>query len=147
MLLDLTDVKVSEKPAAKTFKPGNYLLRVSDAEVKATRNGGKMIRLQMKIVGGEGEWKDFDGWRVSHSFNIENQSPEATRIGKEQLKQFMICAGMTEFALETAKDLIGKAAFAKVVRRTSDGKEFLDVKYFLGDLPNNAKQDDGELFS
>lgn len=140
MLLDLTDIQASEKPESKPFKPGKYLLKVTEAAVKPTKAGGKMITMVLKIVGGEGEWKPFEGWRTNTSFNIEHKNPDVVNIGKQQLKEFMVYSGMDNFILDKASDLIGKSAFAKVATRTFDGKEYLDVKYFISPTDSSAEE-------
>ena len=110
--LDLSGVKSS------SFSPipeGTYNLMVDEADVKDTKAGtGQYINCKMKIVGGE-----YDGRFIFTTFNFKNDNAKAVEIGLQQLKNFMECAGMTDFALKNVVDLVGHKAGA-VIKIKSD---------------------------
>lgn len=125
--LDLSTVGVTKKPEAKKFIPSEQNLVVSNVTDRTTSKGGKAINITFEIVGG-----DYSTWKVSKSFNIVNDSEKAQQIGREQLKTFMHCAGMNTEKLENINDLMHQKVRAKVGTTTSqDGKQFLDIKYFI----------------
>ncbi len=124
--LDLTTVEVSKKPEMKPFVPSEQTLVVSEVKERTTQKGGKAINITFEIVGG-----DYNRWKVTKNFNIQNESEKAQQIGREQLKTFMHCAGMDTTKLEKINDLMNQKVRAKVGTRTDDGKEFLDIKYFI----------------
>ena len=132
--LDLSTVEVGKKPEMKPFVPSEQLLVVSDVKERTTQKGGKAINLTFEIVGG-----DFNRWKVTKNFNIVNESEKAQEIGLQQLKTFMHCAGMDTTKLEKINDLMNQKVRAKVGTRTDDGKEFLDIKYFISkdEQPSN----------
>jgi hypothetical protein len=123
--LDLGSVEVSSGP--KKFVPGEYKVRVADVEEKETQSKtGKRLSIKFAIVGGE-----FDGYTVYHNFNIKNESAKAQEIGLSQLKTFMMCAGMDNSKLEAMSDLNGKSCMSKIGIKTYEGKENLEIKYFI----------------
>lgn len=82
--LDLTDVE-AEKGRA-TMLPGNYICRVTNAEVKDTKDRrGKGVVVEFKDEGGGGTCDTF--------LNIVNPNEEAQRIGRGQLKALLIAGG------------------------------------------------------
>jgi hypothetical protein len=138
--LDLTDVK-ADKFTPVVIKPGKYLVRCVEAEVKNTKvEGGKYINAKFRFV--KEEYKDVSFF---HTFNIENQSAKAKQIGLGQLKTFMEAAGAKEFKLESPADLVGLIALAQINTETYNGKEQIKIKYFIGEENNTPKG--GDLFS
>lgn len=145
--LDFSNVEAPKAPEMKPFRPGTYLLKAAKAEVKPTKKGGKMLTIEFNIVGGTGEdWKDFDGWRVNHNFNIAHTNPQVVEISKQQINAMMIYMGLDPNAAEGASDLIGKTAFAKLGTRTYEGKDRIEIKYFVEDKTESGEES-SELFN
>lgn len=79
--LDLTEVE-AEKGRA-TMLPGNYICRITNAEIKDTKDGkGKGLVVEFKDVNGSGTCDTF--------INLVNRNEEAERIGRGQLKALLI---------------------------------------------------------
>lgn len=99
VLVDLTNVQSQ----GDTVPAGKYPVSVSKAELADTRSGGKMIKVQFKILEGPQENRV-----VFNQFNIQNASPEAQKIGLGQLKQMMIKFGhQNPNQLASVTELIG----------------------------------------
>lgn len=82
--LDLTNVE-AEKGRA-TMLPGNYICRITNAEIKDTKDGkGKGLVVEFKDVNGSGTCDTF--------INVVNRNEEAERIGRGQLKALLIAGG------------------------------------------------------
>jgi len=120
--LDLTETPES----GLTIPPGNYVVIADEAEVKDTKNGtGQYINVKFKVLGGK-----FDGRFLFQMFNIKNANPKAVEIGLSQLKTFMKCAGVQDFKLTSALDLVGLKALAAVKTRTDDFGEKSVISFF-----------------
>lgn len=146
--LDFTNVEAPKAPEFKSFKPGVYNLRVKTAEVKKTKNGGKMLKIEFAIIGGvDPEWKSFDGWKVFHTLNIEHTNPQVVEIGKQQINAMMIYMGVDPNSAEGVTDIFGKTVFAKLSTRMYEGKEQIDLKYFVEDKSDSTTDNGGELFN
>lgn len=76
--LDLTDNQVSE--GLPVLKTGIYDAVSSDVELKASKSG-KMLSVTFTDEAGAGQ--------IKFNFNVVNSSPEAQRIGRDQLKTFL----------------------------------------------------------
>ena len=121
-------IDLTQDEAGKDFTPlknGEYTVVCVDAEVKQTKTGtGEMIACKFEVA----EPKENRGRIVFHNFNIKNQSAEAVRIGREQIKRFMIAAGRKDFKLSSPGDLCGLSAVALV---GIDDKGYNRIKTFI----------------
>lgn len=80
--LDLSDVEAEKA----RLRPGAYICRITDAEVKATKDGkGRQVVVSYSDEGGGGEIQDW--------INVANPSADAERIGKQKLKALLIACG------------------------------------------------------
>lgn len=79
--LNLEAVETSSGGGA--LQPGRYICKVQDVEIKATKSGGKQLEVKFAEVNGAGT--------IRHWINLHTpSSPEATRIGLEQLKALLV---------------------------------------------------------
>lgn len=93
---------------------GDYAVVIDAAEIKATKTGtGQYIKLKLKVTG------PTNAGRVLFSnVNIMNQSPEAERIGRQELRKIMEATGVLE--LSDSDQLIGGHMMVKVTVKTSE---------------------------
>lgn len=105
--------KVETRKDFDAIPEGEYFFQCIDAEKKTTKSGGKMIEVQLKVVGGQ-----FDNRRVFHRFNIVNQSEKAQTIGLEDLKRFLIACGVdTSKPISSLESILGLVCRATVVHK------------------------------
>jgi hypothetical protein len=82
--LNLSGVEISSAPAM--LKPGRYVVQITSAHTKQTRNGGTAVELAMTDVKGMGSLRAWVNVFVP-------SSTVATRIGREQLKALLTHGG------------------------------------------------------
>ena len=87
---------------------GDYNLRVSDAEMKATRSGGSMLKLSIEVLG-----PSCAGRKFFQNFNIRCSSAQAENIGIQQLKMLWQASGGNGTPTDTDQ-FIGRTFRAKV---------------------------------
>jgi len=121
--LDLTDVSTTQ-----SFEPlpeGLYLVTVQEAELKDTKdNTGKYVKIKLEVTGAEAQ----NGRVLFHNFNTHNKSEMAQKIGREQLKSFLVASGFrTPDKLTSPKELEGLSAMAMVKIRKDEGYESQNV--------------------
>ena len=79
--LNLGDVEASS--GSLGLKPGRYVCKIDDVKLGDTKRGGKNLEIKFVDVGGAGS--------IRHWINLQvPSSPEATRIGLEQLKAVLV---------------------------------------------------------
>jgi hypothetical protein len=124
MLVDLTDVQ-EDGLAPK----GDYVVTVSDAEVKETRSKtGTYLQVDLEIMKGE-----YRGTKVTDRFNLTNANPTAVRIGHQTLKKLMVAGGKTDFVLRSPQDLCGLRVLASVdIRKSDQFHDSNEVKKYSG---------------
>lgn len=121
---------------ADSFEPvpaGFYCLRAVDMELKDTKTGGKMLKVQFDITEGQ-----YEGRKVFENFNIVNSNPQAVEIALKSIKQWMQAAGMDTSAgtlkLSDIAKLEGVKVWAKVGIEKDKTGEYDDdntIKRFL----------------
>lgn len=75
---------VQAAAGANVLAPGKHVVKISDVEVKDTKNNnGKILVVRLRN----------DSGVITDNINIHNASPEATRIGMEQLKALLVHGG------------------------------------------------------
>ena len=91
------------------LKDGNYAAFIEQADVKITSKGdGHYIKLMLQVMGPTNK-----GAKLFHNINISlPSSPEAERIGRQQLRQLMEAIGLMR--LSDTDELIGKQVLCKV---------------------------------
>jgi len=88
---------------SSVLAPGKYVVKVTDAKVEDTKAGtGKVLKLRLSCKAGV----------ISDNLNVANPSPEATRIGLEQLKGLLVNGGHPD------PDNIGQHGVASIVGLT-----------------------------
>ena len=85
----------SESKSFDPVEPGQYKAVIMDAELKDTSKGGKQLVLQWEITGPRHE-----GRFVWDRHNVENASPKAVQIARENLAKICECVGVTGFDFE-----------------------------------------------
>jgi hypothetical protein len=112
---------------------GTYRFIVTNATVKATKQGGQMAEATLEVV--EGALKGQKCWA---RFNVENANATAQRIGRAEMKRFLTACGVTE-DLTHPKDFgraVGhKVVWGEVVHERKDNKTFVRVGGFTADVP------------
>lgn len=128
--LDLTNVEVG---STSMMEAGINLLTVSEFEVKpaSSNPNNKVLHVTFSVEGG-GEIKQF--------FNVHNANPEATRIGLEQLKRFLIAAKAEDpnRPATLVKGLKVKADLQKG-KPNQEGRSYLEIKRFFDAEDSDAK--------
>ena len=83
--LNLSDVDFSASTNS-VLQPGRHVCKVENAELKPTRTGGQQIVVSLSSTEGSGS--------IRHFINVYSPvSPDATRIGREQLKALLSHGG------------------------------------------------------
>lgn len=101
--------------------PGDYILQVSETELKNTKDGtGQYIKVAFTVMGPK-----YEGRKIFTNFNIRNASPEAERIGVSQLKALVVAGGVAEPLMDTDQ-LIGATVSARVTIDKSDDPQYGD---------------------
>lgn len=109
---DLDALPVSS-PSFEPLPAGWYTASISNAEVKNTKSGGKMIALKYEILG-----PTHSGRFVFGNLNIRNANPKAEEIGRQQLGDIMRAIGLTR--LSDTDDFIGGKLSIKLKVTQSD---------------------------
>lgn len=120
------------------FVPGNYTVKVEDADVRDTKSGtGQYINVRFSIVG-----SDSHGLNFFELFNIKNDNAKAVSIGLNALKAMLTSAGNPNMKVRTASDLVGLTCYATLTLKVDDYGEKIVVKKFIPAEPeektNNA---------
>lgn len=92
----------------KPIPEGDYSLRISGAEMKATRSGGSMLTLSIEVLG-----PSYAGRKFFQNFNIRCASAQAESIGIQQLKMLWQASGGDGTPTDTDQ-FIGRTFRAKV---------------------------------
>lgn len=78
----------SEQRDYTPLPKGDYVLKCTEAEVKATKSGGEMIAATFEVATG-----DNVGRKIWNNFNIHNASEKAQKIGREQVAAWARACG------------------------------------------------------
>lgn len=79
---------------------GEYTVKVDSTDLKPTKNGtGQYINVELVVLGPK-----YQGRKLFARFNIVNDSMEAMRIGRQQLKGLMTAGGMTQDQINRFSD-------------------------------------------
>ena len=113
--------------------PGDYILKVSEAELKETKTGtGQYIKVAFTVMGPK-----YEGRKIFTNFNIRNASPEAERIGVSQLKALVLAGGVSEPLMDTDQ-LLGAVVNARVTVDKRDDPQYPDQNKVGRYKPVNA---------
>lgn len=124
-LIDLTN---DQEQSFEVLPAGKYLVRCTEAKVEDTKSGtGQFITCQLQVLEGPHESR-----KLFTRFNIKNDSEQAQKIGRGQLKGFLTKSGFKDpNKLEDVNHLCGLEAVAHVaVRTSSEYGDQNDIKYF-----------------
>lgn len=122
MNLDLSGVV--EQDAA--VPDSTYNVVVEKAELADTKSGGKMIKIQTKIMDGPAK-----GRNLFTQFNIENANPQAVQISLGQLKSMMTSFGhKNPNKLESCNELVGLRGSVKTKLKTDDYGTKAEIKSY-----------------
>lgn len=81
------------QPAAD-FSPvpaGEYVVMITESEMKPTRTGGEMLSLTHQVIDGE-----FKGRLIWESLNLVNSNPKTVQIAQGHLSAICHAAGITQ---------------------------------------------------
>ena len=99
--LDLSNV--STMSSRVVLPTGNYPVKVVSSEIVETTKGGYMIKAGLEVLSG-----DHKGSVVFNTFNIQNDSEDAVRIGLQQLKTLLVAGQFKNpDLLKDTSDMIG----------------------------------------
>jgi|TARA_R110000822_G_scaffold273050_2_gene395580 hypothetical protein len=87
---------IEEDKGGSTLSAGAHVCRITDAELKKTKNG-KGQRLAVTLTSLDG------GGHVTDYMNVHNASVEAMEIGQRRLKTMLVKAGYTHSSPDIAK--------------------------------------------
>lgn len=118
--------------------PGWYQANITKTEVRQTKNGtGQYIAIRYDIIG-----PTHQGRVVFGNLNIRNASPEAERIGRQQLGELLRAIGIAE--LSDTDQLVGAPVQIKLKVREQEGydptNDVAGFKSVDGAKPVEAKQ-------
>ena len=135
--LSLGEVKIG---GGNRLAPGKYKCEVTDAEWQTSRSGGKMIVVSLSDVGGGGDIKTWLNVHVP-------SSPQATNIGRSQLKSLLVHGGhpdpdnIGDHGIASIKGLTtGVAVKSEYYVKDGETRDGSTVSYFCSpdDIPNGA---------
>jgi len=87
---------IEEDKGGSTLAAGAHICRITDAELKKTKNGkGQRLAVTLTSLDGAGHVTDY--------MNVHNASPEAQEIGQRRLKTMLVKAGYTHSSPDIAK--------------------------------------------
>lgn len=115
---DFDATQVAPAASMDVFPPGEYLMIVSEAEVKITKDGhGRIVETVNEIAEGE-----YAGRKIWDRFNYENKSAQAQEIGRRQLSS--LCHAVGVLKLSDPQQLKNRLfrAVVKVVTEQKDEK-------------------------
>lgn len=96
--------------------PGDYTVRISEAGIKATKDGnGQYIKLTLDVTG-----PTHAGRKLFCNLNIRNASAKAEEIGRQQLGSLMRAIGLP--TLKDTDQLIGGELAVTVKVKPADGQ-------------------------
>ena len=87
---------IEEDKGGATLAAGAHICRITDAELKKTKNGkGQRLAVTLTSLDGTGHVIDY--------MNVHNASAEAMEIGQRRLKTMLVKAGYTHATPDIAK--------------------------------------------
>ena len=108
--------------------PDTYLVAVTDAEVKPTKDGtGQRMPFELTVLEGP-----FKGRKIFDGLNIKNKNPQAQEIAHRDLSA--ICHATGVIRLSDVQELYGKPFLAKIGLQDADG-EYEAKNTFKGAKP------------
>lgn len=106
---DATQHDTEQRGDYENLPDGNYLLEVSDADLKEDRSAGKSgIKITYDVI----EPDDYKGRKVFGYINIEHPNVQAQEIGQKELAS--LCRAMSIDSVEDTDDLKFHSFTAKV---------------------------------
>ena len=143
----LNGIRTAEAANYDPIPKGDYTLKVSGVEIKATKAGdGQYINAEFSVLGPK-----FQGRKLFERFNIINGNAQAVQIGYRKLKELLTASGMTQEQIARFNDtdqLLGLTFNARVsVREDESGKydPQNEIKRYLE--PSAAPFPAGDSFS
>ena len=123
------------------FEPvpaGEYRVQIVDTAIKPTKlNNGTVLSLTYEIVGDP----QYSGRKVFDTINLENQSVDAVRIGKQKLNTICVLTGIKK--IRDTAELHGKVMTIQVSVGEYLGKSNNRVdKYVPGDSDPSDPDDE-----
>jgi|TARA_Y100000296_G_C5177440_1_gene260946 hypothetical protein len=95
--IDLNEVVAQKESSGTILKKGDYICKVSQAEVRPTRSGGSQVMVELKDVESGGVIKDFINIHlpVSESMSGDEKTNKlnAQKWGREKLKALLTHGG------------------------------------------------------
>lgn len=79
---------------AQDFEPvpaGEYMVIITDSEMRATRAGGEMLSLTHQVIEGE-----FKGRLIWETLNLVNANPKTVQIAQQHLSAICHAVGITQ---------------------------------------------------
>lgn len=128
--------EIDPKSGFAPIPPGDYLVVITDSEMKKTNDGeGEYLKLSFKVVHGE-----FEGRYIWLNLNLVNKSAQAVEIAERELSAICHAVGVLE--PEDSQELHGIVMLAKVkVKPPANG---YDASNTLGNFRPASEYDEAE---
>lgn len=114
--LNLSDSKYERENTYELLPAGWYEAKIDRAEIKETSTGGERISVGYKIQGGK--YNDRFVWG---SFNTRNNSEQAEKIGRQQLRTCLNAIGIKPEDFDDTDQLVGQDLMIKVKVKPAQG--------------------------
>lgn len=134
-MADLSFMKFNPQTVApqNSFDPvpaGDYIAQITESSIKPTKSGsGTVLNLTWTIIDGQ-----FTNRKIFDRVNIQNQNPEAERIGQSQLSSICHAVGVTN--LQDSNQLHGRPVKVKVkIRKDEQYGDSNEIKGYSASGP------------
>lgn len=128
--------EIDPKSGFAPIPPGDYLVVITDSEMKKTNDGeGEYLKLSFKVAHGE-----FEGRYIWLNLNLVNKSAQAVEIAERELSA--ICHAVDVLEPEDSQELHGIVMLAKVkVKPPANG---YDASNTLGNFRPMTEYEEAE---
>lgn len=112
--LQFNAANVAPQASFDVIPAGDYIAQITESSIKPTKSGsGTVLNLTWTIIDGQ-----FSNRKVFDRVNIQNQNPEAEKIGQSQLSSICHAAGVLN--LQDSNQLHGRPCKIKVKIRKDE---------------------------
>lgn len=112
--LKFNAANVAPQTAFDVLPAGDYIAQITESSIKPTKaNTGMALNMTWTVLDGQ-----YHGRKIFDRINIQNQNPEAEKIGQSQLSS--ICHAVGVLNLQDSNQLHGRPAKLKVKIRKDD---------------------------
>ena len=127
------DFSDAEDVKSSTLPKGKYHVAITNAEVKDSKTGNPMLKLEFTVQDGE-----YDGRKLWKSFMLKHDNKKVVDIAKSQIKSMCLAAGK-EPRFSSPSDLLGFEMEVTTKVTTNDFGDQTEITFFK---PLAAKKSD-----